>query len=129
MSIAKMRWLSKPSDKIFGSLAVYMLKKEEADALLDRQVMDFKGEAGFTRQYERRLVPTRCFKCHQYGHQEFRCPNQTKCEKCAQEGHVEKECSNAVTKCAACKGPHKASDRGCKVYKDLLSRMNPTVDV
>lgn len=128
VSITKMRWLSKPSDKIFGSAVVYLLKKEEAEALLDRQVMDFKGEAGFTRQYERRLVPTRCFKCHQYGHQEFRCSNQIKCGNCAQEGHGEKECSSTATKCAACKGPHKASDRGCKVYKDLWSRMNPSSD-
>ena len=128
VTITKMRWLSKPSDKIFGSLAVYLHKKEEADALLDRQVMDFKGEAGFTRQYERRLVPTRCFKCHQYGHQEFRCHNQVKCGNCAQEGHGEKECSSTVIKCAACKGPHKASDRGCKVYKDHWSRMNPALD-
>ena len=128
VSITKMRWLSKPSDKTFGSAVVYLLKKEEAEALLDRQVMDFKGEAGFTRQYERRLVPTRCFKCHQYGHQEFRCSNQIKCGNCAQEGHGEKECSSTATKCAACKGPHKASDRGCKVYKDLWSRMNPSSD-
>ena len=125
VSINKIRWLSKPSDRPFGSIVVYLAKKADADALLDRQVMDFKGESGFTKEFERRIVPRRCFKCHKYGHHEFRCSNSLVCGNCASTGHSEKECTSPITKCAACNSPHKANDRGCKVYLDLLQKNNP----
>ena len=125
VEIARMRWLSGPSDKHFGSLVVYLTKQKDAGVLLENQLMDFKGEAAFTSVFQRRQVPSRCFKCQKYGHQEFRCKDETVCAKCATTGHTEKDCISPETKCAACKGPHKASDRGCKVYRDLLNKMNP----
>jgi hypothetical protein len=128
VKINKVRWLSRPSDKQFGSVVVYLAKKEDAEMLLERQIMDFKGDSGFTRVYERRSVPTRCYRCHKYGHQEFRCPNEVVCGKCAESGHNEGSCTSANVKCISCKGPHRASDRGCKVYLDLLKRMNPVRD-
>lgn len=125
VSVAKMRWLSAPSEKAYGSLVVYLVKYSDAQDLLERQLMDFKGEAGFTGVFERRMVPSRCFKCQKYGHQEFRCQGEEICGKCASPGHRELNCTSPTVKCAPCGGPHKASDRGCRTYKDLLSRMNP----
>lgn len=122
VEVVKMRWLSGPSTKTYGSIVVYLAKAVDAQALLERQIMDFKGEAGFTGHFERRQLPSRCFKCQQYGHQEARCTHDVVCCRCAEKGHQQPNCSSREMKCAACGGPHMSSDRGCRVYRDLLRK-------
>lgn len=126
VKIQQIRWLSKPSDKLYGSAVVFLADRQTAEMLLAKGHMDFGGEMAYTRVYERRRGPNRCFKCHQYGHLEARCKaTAATCSKCAQTGHEVKDCTSSTTRCAACKGPHKATDRTCPAYLEALRRMNP----
>ncbi|KAL2352018.1 hypothetical protein BJ546DRAFT_234643 [Cryomyces antarcticus] len=52
VAINKIRWLSKPSEKLYGSVVIYLAKKEDAERLLEQRVMDLGGETAFTRVFE-----------------------------------------------------------------------------
>lgn len=126
VKIQRIRWLSKASDKTYGSVVVFLADHQEAEALLAKGMMDFGGEMAYTRTYERRQGPTRCFKCHGYGHVEARC-NATAavCGKCAQTGHTATDRTSTRIRCATCQGPHQAIDRTCPKYLEMLRRFNP----
>ena len=105
MEIRRIRWLSKPSQKTYGSVVVFLAEHKDADNLLRGGVMDCGGEMVYVKAYERRNLPMRCFKCQQYGHQEARCrATLPTCGKCALTGHMLNECTSQNTKCAACQG-------------------------
>jgi hypothetical protein len=126
VQIERIRWLSKASDKMYGSVVMFLTHQHEAQTLLTKGIMDVGGEMAYTRTYESRQVPIRCFKCHQYGHQEARCKaTKVVCGKCAQGGHGARECTSTSTRCAACQGPHPATDRACPRYMEQLRRFNP----
>jgi len=126
VQIERIRWLSRATDKMYGSVVVFLAHQHEAEALLAKGIMDIGGEMAYTRPYERRQVPTRCYKCHQYGHQEARCRSpEVLCGRCAQAGHTAQECTANRVRCAACQGPHPATDRACPRYMELLRRFNP----
>src|SRR5579863_7633401 len=66
--------------------------------------------------------PTRCFKCQRFGHISTSCRGSSRCLQCGSSDH--QQC-NEQPRCPNCKGPHKASDRTCKVYtaeKSLLQK-------
>ncbi|KAB2568602.1 Nucleic-acid-binding protein from transposon X-element [Lasiodiplodia theobromae] len=123
VEVTQVRWLSKPSNRLYGSAVVYLAKKSEADALLARRVIDVGGEAAYTNVFEHRPRPKRCFKCQSYDHLQFRCRAEERCVKCAGTGHREDGCSSSTVKCASCGGPHRADDRGCPKYRQLLEDM------
>ena len=126
VEIHRIRWLSRTSSKEYGSVVVFMVNREEADQLLKNGRMDFGGEMAYVGRYERRKYPIRCFRCHQYGHQEVRCTSATSvCGNCAETGHTAPDCSGNRVRCAACKGRHPATDRACPTYLEQLQRMNP----
>ncbi|GME24906.1 hypothetical protein GTA08_BOTSDO13986 [Neofusicoccum parvum] len=120
VEVAQVRWLSKPSGRLYGSAVVYLAKKSEADALLARRVIDVGGEAAYTNVFEHRPRPRRCFKCQSYDHLQFRYRGEERCAKCAGIGHREDGCSSTTVKCAAYGGPHRSDDRGCLEYGKLL---------
>ncbi|KAF4310464.1 hypothetical protein GTA08_BOTSDO13986 [Botryosphaeria dothidea] len=123
VEVAQVRWLSKPSGRLYGSAVVYLAKKSEADALLARRVIDVGGEAAYTNVFEHRPRPRRCFKCQSYDHLQFRYRGEERCAKYAGIGHREDGCPSTTVKCAACGGPHRADDRGCPEYDKLLREM------
>ena len=126
VQIQRLRWLSKPSEKTYGSLVIFLRNHGDAERLLKTGIMDVGGEMAYVKPYERRSLPTRCFKCQQYGHLEARCKAvMPTCGNCATSGHTLKECTSQDTRCAACQGSHKATDRGCPKYLELLRRFNP----
>ena len=123
--IRRMRWLSKPSDEAYGSVVMFLRDHEDAQRLLRAGIMDIGWEMAYVRPYERRSLPMRCFKCQQYGHQEARCTApEAHVRHCADTGHSVSECTSQNTRCAACQDPHKATDRGCPKYMELLRRFN-----
>jgi hypothetical protein len=126
VQIERIRWLSRTTDKVYGSVVMFLTHQHEADDLLARGIMDVGGEMAYTPRYERRQIPTRCYKCHQYGHQDARCQSsEVVCGRCAQSGHTAQTCTAHGTRCAACQGPHPANDRSCPRYMELLRRFNP----
>jgi hypothetical protein len=87
------------------------------------------GECAFTRPFVQGLQPARCYRCHLYGHLHYRCKAPTPiCGQCALPGHSASTCTSTTFKCAACggKGPHKATDPGCPVYRRELAKVRPS---
>lgn len=113
--IKKIIWLS--GKKRYGSMAVYLSKQADAEALLSRRIAHVHGEAVFTDSFYERQRPLRCRKCQQYNHKADRCPNSEACAKCA-GNHRMDDCTSDVLKCAACQGNHTANDRQCPKWDE-----------
>lgn len=116
ISISRIRFLASGNPgRNRCSVILHMQDKREADQLTSRQYMEFGDEMVFTRKYEPRVGPQRCFKCQRFGtHRARDCPNQeVTCEKCGMDGHRAETCTSPTTKCVNCAGNHKASDRTC----------------
>lgn len=66
-----------------------------------------------------------CQRCQQYGHSKNNCMRPFRCVKCG-EGHSTSDCPkkdrNTPARCALCASDHPANYKGCKVYKEILSR-------
>ncbi|KAJ5215604.1 reverse transcriptase [Penicillium cinerascens] len=77
--IKKLIWLS--GKKRQGSMAVYLSKQADAEALLSRRIAHVYGEAVFSDTFYERPRPLRCRKCQQYNHKEDRCPNSVACDE------------------------------------------------
>jgi hypothetical protein len=75
VEIRRIRWLSKPSEKAYGSVTIFLAKHKDAESLLATGVMDFGSEMTYVKPYERRMLSMRCFKCQQYGQQEAGAPS------------------------------------------------------
>jgi hypothetical protein len=123
VEIKKTRFLGRPNpDKQFCSVVIYLQNKEDAEALLLKRVLEIEGGIAYTKVYEPRTGPKRCFNCHKFGnHEARRCPEkQPTCGYCAKAGHVEEECVKESPECVNCGGPHSARDRGCPNYKKTL---------
>ena len=113
--IKKIIWLS--GKKRYGSMAIYLSRQVDADALLSRRIAHVRGEAAFPDNFYERQRPLRCRKCQQYNHKEDRCPNLEACAKCA-GNHRVVQCTSEVTKCAACQGNHAVNDRNCPKWDE-----------
>jgi hypothetical protein len=89
VQVHQIQWLSEPDSKIHGSMALYLARRQDADRLLRDGRVEMDGKTAFTRLYERRTGPLRCFKCHQFNHVAARCPSpQPICSQCAGIGHT-----------------------------------------
>jgi hypothetical protein len=111
----KIIWLS--GKKRYGSMAIYLSRQADADALLSRRIAHVRGEAAFPDTFYERQRPLRCRKCQQYNHKEDRCPNLEACGRCAGDHRVD-QCISDTTKCAACQGNHAVTDRNCPKWDE-----------
>ncbi|EKG09453.1 hypothetical protein MPH_13509 [Macrophomina phaseolina MS6] len=107
VEIVHERWLSKPSDRLYGSAVIYLAKKSDADALLAGRVMDTGGEAAYTDVFEHRPRPRRCFRCQSYDRQKFRCGDEERCVRRRRRTRG-RQLRSSVEKYATCSGPHSA---------------------
>jgi hypothetical protein len=113
--IAKIGWLSrKDSGKAYGSMVVYVTKGSDAARLLQDQYFHVAGESAYTRVFEPRYGPQKCYRCQEIGHKAYSCTQPQACAKCAQVGHHHSECQAVIPKCATCGGPHESFSRNCR---------------
>ncbi|CAI7628149.1 unnamed protein product [Penicillium manginii] len=114
---SKTRTVSQSGKKRYRSMAIYLCRQANADALLSRRIAHVRGEAAFSDRFYERQRPLRCRKCQQYNHKEDRCPNPEACGKCAGHHRIE-QCTSDGTKCAACQGNHAVNDRNCPKWDE-----------
>jgi hypothetical protein len=53
----------------------------------------------------RRQLPSRCYRCHGFGHVTANCPGPdltSTCRRCGESGHQEKQCEAGNDRCVAC---------------------------
>lgn len=114
--IAKIGWLSrKDTGKAYGSMVVYVTKGSEAARLLQDQYFHVAGESAYTRVFEPRYGPQKCYRCQEMGHKAYSCTKPQVCAKCAHVGHHHSECQAVIPKCVTCGGPHESFSRNCGV--------------
>jgi hypothetical protein len=113
-----MAWLSKKDvPKAYGSMVVYLTKREDARRFIIEGFFHAGGESGTTSAFEHRPRPEQCYNCQEIGHKAFQCKNDQKCGRCAKEGHHHNNCNEVVLKCVPCGGPHESFSRNCqKLY-------------
>lgn len=73
----------------------------------------------------RRILPTQCFRCQQFGHSKNYCRRPFVCLKCA-GAHPSTECSQTRIPnpiCANCGKGHIASYRGCEEFKKAQAKL------
>ena len=125
IKINKVRWLSKPrNEAAYGSVVLYLDSKKDADQVVGQRTINIRGEAAWTKEFEQRLIPIRCFHCQKYGHQRYRCPDDAPtCSRCASKGHSHLTCGTLEPRCISCGEPHEAPDKGCRIYCNALANL------
>ncbi|PQE19020.1 reverse transcriptase protein [Rutstroemia sp. NJR-2017a BVV2] len=120
--VAKIAWLSnRVVPKAYGSMVVYLTKGSDARRFLQEGFFYAGGESGYTKTFERRDRPNRCYNCQEItSHKAYQCTKTQVCGRCAKEGHHQTECTEVILKCVPCGGPHESFSRNCrKLYPSL----------
>ena len=103
VSVERIRWLSKHSEKQYGSAVIHFTRKSEADAVLQRGSVEIYNMTVFTAVFEDR-DRYRCFNCLEYGHHSRQCQNERRCRNCSLPGHIAKDCQVQSIRCISCGG-------------------------
>ena len=117
--VAKIAWLSnKAIPKAYGSMVVYLNKASDVRRFLQDGFFHAGGESGYTKAFERRDRPNRCYNCQEItNHKAYQCTKTQVCARCAKDGHHHSTCTEPILKCVPCGGPHESFSRNCrKVY-------------
>lgn len=81
---------------------------------------------------ERAPAPTRCFRCHGFGHTKFTCTGpdlSAACRRCGGSGHHESTCEAEGGRCVACerhglRAPaHHTGSSSCPAWREALKRV------
>lgn len=123
VKVMKMYWLSKPTDKPTGSMAIYLDSWSVAQQLVAEGVFLIGANAAYPAPFIKREQPIRCYRCNKYGHMQSKCPAvQPQCGRCA-GFHETMNCpGTSPDKCAACHGTHQVTDPRCPVYEKHRDR-------
>ena len=97
---------------------------------INDEFLEMDSMAGFkvkVEKFKRNRVPPQCSNCQTYFHTAGNCRAPARCRICAGSHHTS-SCTSTETspKCCLCSGEHRASYKGCKVYKELsLKKTKP----
>lgn len=84
------------------------------------------------RMRERAPAPTRCFRCHGFGHTRFACTGpdlSAACRRCGGSGHQENTCEAEGDRCVACERhglhapAHRTGSSSCPAWREALKRV------
>lgn len=69
VNIPHMRWISNiQNGKLYGSMVIWVTKRKDAERLMKEGVLQIRGEAAYSRPFEQRIGPIRCYNCQKYDH-------------------------------------------------------------
>jgi Tfp pilus assembly protein PilE len=118
VKVMKVHWLSKPSEKAAGSMAVYLDSREVAQQVIREGTFLIGANATYPAPFVSQERPVRCYRCNQYGHKQSKCSAENPgCGKCA-GAHETINCpGTAPDKCITCEGAHKVVDLSCEAWQ------------
>lgn len=93
-----------------------------------------KIKIGWTlaRLRERAPAPTRCYKCHGFGHTRSACKGpdlSSACRKCGEGGHMENSCTADGSRCVACERQghvtpaHRTGTASCMAWRSAMTQL------
>lgn len=100
--------------------------KDYEDCLSNGFKIDYGVYKAEHYEAKRRII--QCYKCWHFGHVAHLCRNYEACELCS-KNHEGRACklrernNRGRMNCVNCNGPHKATDKSCRVYKDIVTKM------
>lgn len=142
--MAALRAAAANNDKLLGLIATAEITglwptkagTQVASVKLPRAVLDNMSriKIGWTiaRIRERAPAPTRCFRCHGFGHTKHACkgPDLSEaCRRCGGSGHLESACTAEGSRCVACERhglrapPHRTGSSGCLARREALNQL------
>jgi hypothetical protein len=118
VKVMKVHWLSRPSEKAAGSMAIYLDSREVAQQVIREGIFLIGANATYPAPFVSQERPVRCYRCNQYGHKQSKCSAEHPgCGKCAGI-HETMNCpGTAPDKCVTCKGAHKVVDLSCEAWR------------
>lgn len=125
LQITKIAW---PKSALQGKLAYASLlvnaaSAEEADRIITEGLV-IDHEMKICDRFIPKARVTQCYKCFQYGHLAYMCPNAAVCGNCSGQ-HTTKECerTHKATKCALCRGDHTVWSYECPQRQKEVRRV------
>jgi hypothetical protein len=118
VKVMKAYWLSRPSEKAAGSMAIYLDSREVAQQVIREGIFLIGANATYPAPFLSQERPIRCYRCNQYGHKQSKCSAENPgCGKCAGV-HETMNCpGTAPDKCITCQGAHKVVDLSCEAWQ------------
>ena len=124
VKVMKAYWLSKPSNKESGSMAVYLDSWEVAQQVVREGIFIIGANAAYPAPFIQMEKPVRCYKCNHYDHVQSKCKaTNPRCGRCAGV-HETRDCPGGPNKCAACGGVHRVTDQRCKIWQKQKEQLD-----
>src|ERR1700716_556453 len=124
VKVMKAYWLSKPSNKESGSMAVYLDSWEVAQQVVREGIFVIGANAAYPAPFIQMEKPLRCYRCNHYEHMQSKCKaTNPRCGRCAGT-HETRDCPGGPNKCAACGGAHRVTDQRCKIWQKQKEQLD-----
>lgn len=101
------------NEKIASSLILELITPEAVNEVVKKGLVG-AGSLLTCERWERKPAILQCFRCSEYGHMTYRCPNPVRCGECSGKHDTrEHHPDNKISKCAVCGGGHPAWSLNC----------------
>jgi hypothetical protein len=116
--VMKVHWLNRPSEKVVGSMAIYLDSQEVVQQVIMEGSFLIRANATYPAPFVSQEYLVHCYHCNQYGHKQSKCsPENPGCGKCAGV-HETVNCPGTTPdKCVTCHGAHKVVDLSYEVWQ------------
>lgn len=104
---------------------IEMESEEAMTKVLEDETITF----GFIKCKVKKFTPfttdiKQCYKCQEFDHLSYNCPNQQRCIRCGDDHRVA-DCTKTDEDviCPNCKGNHRSTDKNCPARKEHIKRI------
>ena len=130
--IAPPRWISsneKRQGKLHSSVTAAFDTEFARNKAL-RNKLFIAGNIMRTAAFEDIKITDQCGNCQRFGHRKIICKEEFKCQICAQKHYtydhqdLYKSDIGPREKCANCNQPHKANNKKCKIWLEVVEKLS-----
>ncbi|CAF1254820.1 unnamed protein product [Didymodactylos carnosus] len=89
------------------------------DQLLQCEYMYIAGNLCFISKFQTIREPVQCMNCYRFNHVTLVCKSEQYCISCGDT----KDCTSTVFKCVSCGQNHRADNKDCIKYQELIEKL------